>query len=220
MMQQVKCLALSLQWLESLLLGRFNPWSRNFHRLWLQPKKKDSEEKKKIELGIFTIYLLFLIWLSYFPDLIIRVLTFFCFHRIINYCDLFCKSKHGGQAQIQKWLGPKIASLMSRKFHLVLFLQGLPTLFTYSWGEGSQGQPGPSRVLEALRTAQDLWDGPVLTKFPFGARSLLLLVSDHRFVPPLSSPLNTLPTKLVLRTFAYLCLLGQESGEKVVAVQP
>ena len=47
MVQQVKYLALSLQWLESLLLGRFNPWSRNFHRLWLQPKKKDSEEKKK-----------------------------------------------------------------------------------------------------------------------------------------------------------------------------
>ena len=39
MAQQVKDLALSLQWLGLLLWHRFNTWPGNFHMLWVQPKK-------------------------------------------------------------------------------------------------------------------------------------------------------------------------------------
>ena len=38
-MQQVKDLALSLQWLGLLLWHRLNPHPKNFHMLWGQPKK-------------------------------------------------------------------------------------------------------------------------------------------------------------------------------------
>ena len=36
-----------LLWLGSLLWLRFDPWSRNFCRLWAQPKKKKKKKKKK-----------------------------------------------------------------------------------------------------------------------------------------------------------------------------
>ena len=36
--QQVKDLALSVQELGSLLWHRFDPWPRNFHMPWVQPK--------------------------------------------------------------------------------------------------------------------------------------------------------------------------------------
>ena len=36
--QRVKDLVLSLQWLGSLLWCGFHPWPRNFHMLWVQPK--------------------------------------------------------------------------------------------------------------------------------------------------------------------------------------
>ena len=40
MAQRVNDLALSLQWLESLLWCSFDPWPGNFHMLWVWPKKK------------------------------------------------------------------------------------------------------------------------------------------------------------------------------------
>ena len=39
--QQVEGLALSLQQLGLLLWRGFNPWSRNFHMLWVWPRKED-----------------------------------------------------------------------------------------------------------------------------------------------------------------------------------
>ena len=49
MAQWVKDLALSLQWLGSLLRRRFNPWPRNFHMPWewLEKKKKKERKEKK-----------------------------------------------------------------------------------------------------------------------------------------------------------------------------
>ena len=44
MAQWVKELALWLLWLGSLLRHAFDPWPRNFHMPWVQPKRK----KKKI----------------------------------------------------------------------------------------------------------------------------------------------------------------------------
>ena len=38
----VKDLALSLQWLGSLLGCRFNPWPGNFRMLWAWPRKSQS----------------------------------------------------------------------------------------------------------------------------------------------------------------------------------
>ena len=40
--QQVKDLALSLQWLRSLLWHRLDPWLVNFHVQQVRPKKKKS----------------------------------------------------------------------------------------------------------------------------------------------------------------------------------
>lgn len=45
---QVKDLAMSLQWLRSLLGLRLDPWSRNLHIPWVWPKKyknKNNQEK-------------------------------------------------------------------------------------------------------------------------------------------------------------------------------
>jgi len=39
-MQQIKDLALSLQWLGSLLWHRFSPWPGNVHMPWVKKKKK------------------------------------------------------------------------------------------------------------------------------------------------------------------------------------
>ena len=44
MVQQVKDLVLSLQWLGSLLWHSFDPWPGNFYMLWVQPKKKKKKE--------------------------------------------------------------------------------------------------------------------------------------------------------------------------------
>ena len=44
MAQQVKDLAMSLQWLQSLVWHVFDPWPGNFYILWLGQKKK---KKKK-----------------------------------------------------------------------------------------------------------------------------------------------------------------------------
>ena len=46
MVQQLKGQALSLQWLLSLLCYGFNPCFRNFHMLWMQPKKKGIENNE------------------------------------------------------------------------------------------------------------------------------------------------------------------------------
>ena len=46
--QQVKDLALSLQWAGLLLWHRFDPWPRDLHMLWVQPKEK----KKKAVLSL------------------------------------------------------------------------------------------------------------------------------------------------------------------------
>ena len=43
MAQRVKDLALSLQWLESLLWHRFNPWPGKIHMPQVQPKKAMSK---------------------------------------------------------------------------------------------------------------------------------------------------------------------------------
>ena len=56
MAHQVKDRALSLQWLESLLGHGFDPWSRNFHVLWVQPKTK-TKERKKTTCTTFIIYI-------------------------------------------------------------------------------------------------------------------------------------------------------------------
>ena len=45
--QWVKAPALSLQQLWSLLCCGFQPWPRNFHMPWVQPKKKKKKKKKK-----------------------------------------------------------------------------------------------------------------------------------------------------------------------------
>ena len=47
--QQVQDPALSLLWLRLLRCMRcvFNPWPRNFHIPWVQPKKKKKKKKKK-----------------------------------------------------------------------------------------------------------------------------------------------------------------------------
>ena len=36
-----------MPWLGLLLWYRFDPWLRNFHMPWGQPKKKGEEEEKK-----------------------------------------------------------------------------------------------------------------------------------------------------------------------------
>ena len=51
MTQKVKDLALSLQWLESLLWHRFNPWPENFHMPWALPKKPQTNRYHQIVLN-------------------------------------------------------------------------------------------------------------------------------------------------------------------------
>ena len=46
MTQQVKDLALSLQWLRSLLWHRFDFCPENFHMSWVWPKTKTETNKK------------------------------------------------------------------------------------------------------------------------------------------------------------------------------
>ena len=46
MAQQVKNLALSLQWLWLLLWHRFNPWPRNFLLLQMWPKKNKKQNHR------------------------------------------------------------------------------------------------------------------------------------------------------------------------------
>ena len=46
-MQQVKVLALSLQWLGSLMWYGFYYWPKNFHVPQVQPKKKKKKKKKR-----------------------------------------------------------------------------------------------------------------------------------------------------------------------------
>ena len=41
-MQQVKDLALSLQWLGLLLWRGFDPWPGNFHLLWAWPESQNK----------------------------------------------------------------------------------------------------------------------------------------------------------------------------------
>ena len=55
MVQQVKYLALSLQWLWSLLLCRFDPWPGNFHMPWAwgKKKKKRSDTDSSMELCVW-----------------------------------------------------------------------------------------------------------------------------------------------------------------------
>ena len=58
MVQHVKDLVLSLLWLGSLLWHEFNPWARNFHMLWAQPKiKQNSQESPAVAIapGLNTI---------------------------------------------------------------------------------------------------------------------------------------------------------------------
>ena len=70
MAQQVKDLALSLQWLESLVWHGFDPWPRNFHMPRAQTKKKKERkaERKRNPYPISVSFLkifcahLFLIW--------------------------------------------------------------------------------------------------------------------------------------------------------------
>ena len=47
MVQQVKNLALSPQWLGLLLWCRFDPWPWNFHMSWAWPRKKKKIEGEK-----------------------------------------------------------------------------------------------------------------------------------------------------------------------------
>ena len=49
--QWVKDLALSLQRLGSLLCPGLNPWSRNFHRLWMWPKRKKRRRHLLVIVG-------------------------------------------------------------------------------------------------------------------------------------------------------------------------
>ena len=44
--QGVKELALPRQQRGSLLWCRFDPWPRNFHKLWVQPKRKKKKESE------------------------------------------------------------------------------------------------------------------------------------------------------------------------------
>ena len=44
-----KDLALSLQWLQSLLWSRFDPWPGNFHMLQVQPEKIKKNFFNKIK---------------------------------------------------------------------------------------------------------------------------------------------------------------------------
>ena len=56
--QWVKNLALSLQWLRSLLWPSFNPWPRNFPMPWVQPKTKIKPNQKNIYLYLsISVYL-------------------------------------------------------------------------------------------------------------------------------------------------------------------
>ena len=48
MVQLVKDLVLSLQWLGSLLCCGFDPWPVNFHNSWGWPKKKKKKECSKM----------------------------------------------------------------------------------------------------------------------------------------------------------------------------
>ena len=50
MTQWIKDLTLSLLWLRLLLWRRFNPWPRNFHTPWVQPKQANKKKKVKREL--------------------------------------------------------------------------------------------------------------------------------------------------------------------------
>ena len=45
--QPVKDLVRSLQWLGLLLWHRFYPWPRNFHISWVQPKNKQPTNYQK-----------------------------------------------------------------------------------------------------------------------------------------------------------------------------
>ena len=47
MVQQIKDLEQSLQWLEVLLQHGFDPWPFDFYMLWVQPKKKRKKKKEK-----------------------------------------------------------------------------------------------------------------------------------------------------------------------------
>ena len=66
LVQQVKDLALSLQWFGSLLWHRFNPWPQNFHKLHMWPKKKGDLTCYLVEDGLISWCLL---WpLPYFKN--------------------------------------------------------------------------------------------------------------------------------------------------------
>ena len=56
--------------------------------------------------------------------------VFLCFPKIIDYWDL-SKGKHCDQAEITKMAQAKMASLISKKIFLVLFLWGPPNLCDY-----------------------------------------------------------------------------------------
>ena len=49
MAQQVKGLALSLQWLGTLLWYMFDPWSRNFCKLQVWKEKQDKTTLKTLQ---------------------------------------------------------------------------------------------------------------------------------------------------------------------------
>ena len=88
-----------------------------------------KKTKKKNRTGVFTTDIISLL----LPD----NRQCFCI-LLLPYDHLLLRPVQGqalcGQAKITKWLRPKMASLMSRKPCLVLFLWGSPTLSAYmSW---------------------------------------------------------------------------------------
>ena len=62
MVQKVKVLVSSLQWLRLLLWLGFDPWPRNFHKPQEQPEKKKSKKKsvtlrKKVHITTEFVYI-------------------------------------------------------------------------------------------------------------------------------------------------------------------
>ena len=64
MVQQVKDLALSLQWLGSLPLLGFDPWPRNFHMPPVQPKKQNKNKNFIVDIFAHGFYEYFIISLG------------------------------------------------------------------------------------------------------------------------------------------------------------
>ena len=87
----VKDLALSWQWLGSLLWSRFNPQSRNFHMPQIRPKKNQSF-KKLVIIGILVVAQRKQIWLGTmrlqaWSLALLSGLRIWCYH------ELWCRSQ-------------------------------------------------------------------------------------------------------------------------------